>query len=134
MAYAFIKREIEKNKWYSYTCTEPLDMTQMLDYYRQFEKTNIADTCEISVRENVDYGETGLRCFRTIDEMLENLDFFTNPSLTDYGMILTFKHDDEEFYGSIKSSMGDNSFVINCEDAPEVMEIIESCLTTKKGS
>ena len=133
MAYAFIKREIEKNKWYSYTCTEPLDMTQMLDYYRQFEKTNIADNYGISVRENVDYGETGLYQFRTIDEMLENLDFFNNPSLTDYGMVLTFKHDDRKFYGSIKSGMGSNSFAVDCANAPEVMEIIESCLTMKKG-
>ncbi|MCR5229037.1 MAG: hypothetical protein K6D03_02825, partial [Solobacterium sp.] len=104
-----------------------------LNYYRQFEKTNIADTCEISVREVVDYGETGLHHFRTIDEMLEDLNFFTNPSLTDYGMILTFKHDDREFYGSIKSRMGSNSFVIECGNAPEVMEIIESCLSMKKG-
>ena len=127
-----IKREIEKDKFYSYTCTEPLDMSQMLDYYRKFEETNIADRVEFSVRENVDYGETGLYQFRTVDEMLEKLDFYNNPSLTDYGMIFTFKHGDQKFYGSIKSSIGSNSFAVDCGMAPEVMEIIESCLTRQK--
>ena len=35
MDYDFVKRELDRNRLYSYTCTEPLNTTQMLQIYKK---------------------------------------------------------------------------------------------------